>query len=398
MKIFLLTPVYATTTGKDAATPVVHYFAKEWVKQGHDVTVFHIDSVFPSFFYSVSRRFNQALSSMLNIALPSEKPKDYYKEVDGVKIYGISYTKYIPHSRISQKQKFRIIKFVSDVCKEKGEPDKFIGHWEIPQMDILPVLKEIHKRPIYLVLHSNNFLLEKRFGKDLESLINKFDGIGFRNQTAQKNFIHKYGAPRKSFIAYSGVSDLFIEQGLNHIPDFSGGISRFSFVGMLIERKHPVEVLGAIENVYKESDFNLVYIGDGDCKRKILDLHNSYGKHGNLTFTGRIRRENIIEYLKQSQIFIMISKGEIFGLVYLEAMSLGLIPIGSRGEGIDGIIVDGENGFLCEPGNQDELGRILSRLRSMSKEELSRLSHNARRTAESFSDFQVAKNYIESIK
>ena len=42
----------------------------------------------------------------------------------------------------------------------------------------------------------------------------------------------------------------------------------------------------------------------------------------------------------------MISQGEAFGLVYLEAMARGCITIASRGEGFDGIIKDGINGFL----------------------------------------------------
>ena len=35
MKLFVITPIYATTTEGDGATPLVHYFAQEWVKMGH---------------------------------------------------------------------------------------------------------------------------------------------------------------------------------------------------------------------------------------------------------------------------------------------------------------------------------------------------------------------------
>lgn len=60
MKIILLTPVYETTTGKNAATPAVHYFAKEWIKQGHSVTVFHID-FFPDIYNTISKHFHHKL-------------------------------------------------------------------------------------------------------------------------------------------------------------------------------------------------------------------------------------------------------------------------------------------------------------------------------------------------
>ena len=41
MRITILTPIYATTTEGAGATPVVHYFAREWVKMGHEVTVLY---------------------------------------------------------------------------------------------------------------------------------------------------------------------------------------------------------------------------------------------------------------------------------------------------------------------------------------------------------------------
>ena len=55
----------------------------------------------------------------------------------------------------------------------------------------------------------------------------------------------------------------------------------------------------------------------------------------------------------------MISKEETFGLVYLEAMSMGCITIASKNEGMEGIIIDGENGFLCTAGDDDELASII---------------------------------------
>ena len=41
MRIFLLTSVYPSSQAPTGTTPVVHYFAKEWVAAGHDVHVFH---------------------------------------------------------------------------------------------------------------------------------------------------------------------------------------------------------------------------------------------------------------------------------------------------------------------------------------------------------------------
>ena len=133
-------------------------------------------------------------------------------------------------------------------------------------------------------------------------------------------------------------------------------------------------------------------------RKNIEEIHQQLGCKGNVRFKGRIPREEIIQYLKQADVFVMISKAEIFGLVYLEAMALGLIPIGSRNEGIDGIICDGDNGFLCEAGNVDELTEILQKIKEMPSEQLVKISNKAKQTAQSYSDEGVAKYYLENLK
>lgn len=395
MKIFLLTPIYASTTGKDAATPVVHYFAKEWVKQGHDVTVFHLDPKYLSILYFFSKRFQHQLVSLLNFSVPLEKPKDYHANIDGVDVYGISYTKYVPHSRIGRREKNRIVELISNVVKEKGVPDIFIGHWTKPQLDILPEIKDIYHKPTCLVFHSNTFELDKSFGSDFKDKSSKIDILGFRNISAKETFEKRWWKPSKSFIAASGVSEEFIS---SPVISTKQPFNKFIFVGSLIPRKHPTEVLRVLEKVYSKEDFSMTYVGDGQCRSEIEEVYKNQGEHGTLSFTGRIPRKEVIGHLLKSNVFIMISSAEIFGLVYLEAMALGLIPIGSRGEGIDGIIKDGENGFLCKAGDEEELELILNRLKNMNPDEISRLSNNARITAMEYSDYNVAKKYIKNIE
>ena len=52
--------------------------------------------------------------------------------------------------------------------------------------------------------------------------------------------------------------------------------------------------------------------------------------------------------MRESDIFILPSRNETFGMVYMEAMASGCITVCSKNDGVDGIIRDGINGFLCE--------------------------------------------------
>ena len=396
MRIFLVTPIYANTTHGSGATPVVHYFAKEWVKMGNEVHVYHIRARFPRWFYSISRRFQHKLNTYFGSLVPTEYPNDLDFESDGVMIHRLAIKKYIPHSRYSRRTIDGIVDTIESGLSLYGAPDVIIGHWHNPSLDILIALKERLNIRTCLVLHENSFSMEKYYGRKTMDYLKQIDVIGFRNRVAQKNYIEKYGRPKSSFIAYSGVSSSFIDVGREYQPLFENGVNRFVYVGSLIARKYPEKIIRSLDAAYKGEPYFITYVGDGEEERAILCEKNDNSK-GTISFTGRIAREEIIDYLKEAQCFVMISRGEVFGLVYLEAMALGLIPIGSRNEGIDGIIVDGQNGFLCEAGNAEELTDIIQRLKHKSWAELNRLSQNAKKTAQDFSDSNVANHYLQSI-
>ena len=398
MQIFLFSSVYPSKYSTKGTTPVVHYFAKEWVSMGHSVHVFHIESAFPVFFYPLGKLFKKMLDSKLGHLVPTQAPKEYEEIKDGVRITHVSLRKLKPHGRFSHKQIFKMVNVVSTYIEKEGVPDCFVGHWDNPQLELLRLLKSKYNRPTCLVYHSNYFShLLRCFGKDTEALVNDVDLVGFRNITAQNEYEKQFGKPAHTFIAASGVSKPFIEAG-NSFEREIKNIGRFVYVGALIHRKYPVTVIEALNQSYKQQPFSVTYIGEGDDTKMIQKRYDKLGCQGSLTFTGRVPRKEVIEYLKQADVFVMISKGEIFGLVYLEAMAMGCITIAARHEGIDGIIVDGVNGFLCEAGNVEELTAIINKIRNLSPEELSAISIKAKETAIAYSDRNVAQDYFNELK
>lgn len=397
MKLFVLTPIYATTTLQQGATPVVHYFTREWVKMGHEVKVFHLGHKFPRPFYWISKRFQHQLNTRLGMLVPVEYPSDNDYETEGVGVCLRNIKKVKPHSRYSKKQIQYAFELIVEECDKNGVPDWFIGHWDNPQLELLCALKKRFNKPTCLVLHSNKFDFERLYGENAKTMLAQMDVIGFRNMAAQQDFENKYGKPKKSFIAYSGVSETFLNAGAKNIKSFTSPIRNFIFVGSLINRKYPTEIMTALSKVYPDGDFSMTYIGDGADKVRIEEEYKKQGEKGTLTFTGRIPREEIIEYLKKADVFVMISKGEIFGLVYLEAMALGVIPIGSKNEGIDGVIRNGENGFLCEAGNVEDLTNVLKKLKAMPTKQIEHISRYAKETANEYSDKGVAEKYLNTL-
>ena len=398
MNIILVTPIYATTTQGAAATPVVHYFTREWAKMGHSVKVYHFVPQFPKLFYRFAKFFQHQLNTRLGMLVPTEYPKDCDYVADGVNVCCRGLRKLKPHSRYSQKQIANAIRLIESDCETNGVPDVFVGHWDNPQLDILCALKGKFHKPVCLVLHNNKFHLEDIYGDQTREMLSQMDIVGFRNRAAQIDFEAKYGAPKSSFIAYSGVAQAFLDAGDPIHKAFEQPVHQFVFVGSLIARKFPRLIVQSLNKVYPDANYRMTYIGDG-AERDLIekDLAQLPIK-GEVLFTGRIPREQIIDHLRNADVFVMISKAEIFGLVYLEAMAMGVIPIGSKNEGIDGIVQDGVNGFLCKAGDVDELSAILARIREMNSESLSTISQNAKETAHRYSDASVANEYIKALQ
>ena len=396
MKIFLLTPIYATTTEGSGVTPVVHYFAKEWIKQGHEVFVFNLKAKFPSPYYWVAKIFKHSLYSKVGAPVPTQKPREKSCVMEGVNVRCVCLKKFVPHSEYCQSQIEHAVDVIRQCCDRYGVPDIFIGHWDNPQLNVLTRLKDLYNRPTAIVLHNNKFNYEKVYGTKAVDLLRKIDYIGFRSLIGKKNFEAKYFVPQHSFIASSGVPNNFIQAGKDFAPSFDNGVHNFVFVGSLISRKYPCEILKALSMVYKDKDFHVTFIGDGNERKAIETYATENGLKDNVIFTGRIGRDEVIKHLKNSEVFVMISSAEIFGLVYLEAMALGLIPIGSRDEGIDGIICHGENGFLCKAGDKYELSVILRQLIGMNKEQLLMISDKAKSTSLEYTDSNVAIRYLEN--
>ena len=277
MKIFVFTPIYATTTSKQGATPVVHYFTREWAKMGHKVTVFHFEAKYPRAMYIVGRLFRHYLNAKLGFLIPMERPKDEDYLADGVTVHKRCLKKIIPHSLYSKRQLKRAMEMIDRECELSGIPDWFVGHWDNPQLELLDGLKQRYGKPTCLVIHSNGLYYEKKYGEEGPQMLTNLDVIGFRSFVGQRNFEKRYGAPKCSFIASSGVSEAFLKAGAESNRVVQQPIHNFVFVGSLIARKYPSEIITALSRVYPDGNFCMTYIGDGAERAAIEEEHQRSG-------------------------------------------------------------------------------------------------------------------------
>ena len=400
MKILLLSTLYALPEEKILNnTNVCHSFAKEWVKQGNEVRVIYQYPIYHAFLHFVANLFEKFIANHFYGAVTAKRITSIDRfNVDGVDIIRIPLYKAIPHILFSPKNiKQHIDRIIQENEKDGFVPDVVVGHFFYPNIEIVANLKKKYNAKAAISVHYQGISIEKVYNdlmKNGPELIEAIDTWGYRSKPIQNYFEKVFGSKNNHFYCYSGVPSFFFGKDFKS-KDFSK-LTQFIYVGALIERKHPLAVLEALHKA-DGRDFSLAYIGVGKQQEKIQSYIESNSLQHNVTLWGHLERQEIVKHLEDAQVFVMISDKETFGLVYLEAMSKGCIVIASKGEGIDGIIQDGKNGFLCEPGNVNKLEKIIQKLNGMTPEKLQEISFNAYQTALNMTDEKVAKSYLESI-
>ncbi|OEY71863.1 glycosyltransferase [Salegentibacter salarius] len=125
----------------------------------------------------------------------------------------------------------------------------------------------------------------------------------------------------------------------------------------LLKLKNLDSVIVALS--YLKEDYVFDIYGEGPEMKNLNSLIEKLGLCDKIHLKGLVPHSKLLEVFKLYDLFIMPSFPETLGRVYFEAMASGLPVIGSKNTGIDGIISNGEEGFLIEPQDEDELQSVL---------------------------------------
>lgn len=400
MNILLITSIYPLPSSDNKGTKVCHFFAKEWMKMGHSVRVVHYQAVYPRPFYWAARLMRNFLAAKTGAVIYTRRDdKTLQYEMDGVPIVKIPLYKPIPHGKFSSRG---VKKSIEEIVKLNEQavftPDVIVGHFVNPQYEALFALKKHYAHvKTALVYHLPTEIknAKKVYGCRYDGLLAEIDILGFRNRSLLLNFKKVHNVEKMSFICYSGIPENYITQKNSH--NFDGNLNNFIYVGEMIERKYPTRIIDALQIVYPNGEFHINYVGTGQQLSVIEKKVKDSGLTKQVSLLGKIPRDDIQEKYDEAQCMIMISKDEAYGLVYLEAMARGCITIASRDEGMDGVIKDGINGFLCKAGDYQELATIIKRINALSREERMAISNKAIETAKWLTDANAAKMYIDDV-
>ena len=155
--------------------------------------------------------------------------------------------------------------------------------------------------------------------------------------------------------------------------------------------KRVQDIVETFSQVRRQLACKLLLVGDGPEMGRVIQQVRDLGLDDDVLFLGK--REGIAEFYNISDIKLLLSEKEAFGLVLLEAMACGVPVIGSNIGGMPEIIDPGVNGYLVELGDTQKAADYAVQMLS-DETQLEKLRQGALKTvSERFHSSKILEQY-----
>lgn len=262
-----------------------------------------------------------------------------------------------------------------DLAKHAGL-DILHVHYAIPHATSAVMARQIlasegRYLPIITTLHGTDITLigqDPSFAPVVTWSINQSDGVTAVSDYLRKETCEHFDVDRDIEVIPNFIdTDRFRRQDKEHFkqalcPNGEKVIVHISNFRPVKNAPKVVDIFHRVQN--GKSSVKLLLVGDGPDRVPAERRARELGVYDDVRFLGK--QDPVEEILSIADIFLMPSGSETFGLAALEAMSCHVPTVASNVGGLPELIVDGETGFLCTPGDLD---RFTSRTRQLLSDE-----------------------------
>jgi L-malate glycosyltransferase len=210
----------------------------------------------------------------------------------------------------------------------------------------LPFITTLHGTDITLVGVDPSYFAITKFS------IEKSDGITSISDYLRGQTVQVFGVPNEIRVIKN-----FVNCDLYHPDNEKKGAAAWAPNGekLLIHLsnfrpvKRVLDCIRILAETLKSTPAHLLMVGDGPDRGPAEHLARSLHIHEHVTFLGK--QNHVERLIPLAHVLLMPSEMESFGLVSLEAMACGVVPVATRVGGVPELITDGEDGFLEQPGD-----------------------------------------------
>ncbi len=246
-------------------------------------------------------------------------------------------------------------------------------HYAIPHATVAYLAKKIllsqgRYIPTITTLHGTDITLvgkEPAFKPVVEFAVNKSDGVTAVSESLKNDTLNEFNITEgKDIRVIYNFLDLarFRKANKDHFKKAiaPNGEKILIHTSNFRKVKRVDDVILAFKRIYEKVPSKLLLVGDGPQRANAERLCREIGLCDEIRFLGK--QEAVEELLAISDLFIMPSESESFGLAALEAMACEVPVISSNIGGLPEVNIHGETGFLSNVGEVDEMAANAIRL------------------------------------
>ena len=168
----------------------------------------------------------------------------------------------------------------------------------------------------------------------------------------------KKSVENKIFVIPNGVKS-FWKDNIFHSKRTLNKEIRLITVGRIENNKNQIVVAKAGE-ILKKENIRIKYLVVGEIKDEII--YNELTKYDFVSYIPYRKKEELIHLYRESDIFVMPSFKESFGLVYAEAMTQGLPVVYTKSQGFDEQFPEGTVGYHVDPNNPNDVAAAIKKI------------------------------------
>lgn len=258
-------------------------------------------------------------------------------------------------------------------------------HYAIPHASAAIQAKHIletygMKIPIVTTLHGTDITLlgkDKSFKPVIEYAINKSDAVTSVSLDLKKETLNHFKITKQIDVIPNFIdSNLYNKDGDKVLRSKFANTDEKILIHVSNFRKvkRVTDVVKIFEIVQKEIPSKLIMIGDGPERIQAEQLCRKLNISDRVKFMGKLK--SVEEFMSISDLFLLPSETESFGLVALEAMASGVSVISSNSGGLSEVNIDGITGYLSEVGDVKRMSENAINLLS-DNEKLEEFKENA---------------------
>src|SRR6202166_877684 len=241
-----------------------------------------------------------------------------------------------------------------------------------PKPRQLPFVTTLHGTDLTLVGQDRSYLPITRYS------IEQSDGVTAISQYLRERTVREFEVKNHIEVIYNFVNcDVYCldeKTFAERRAEFATNGARILIhVSNFRPVKRITDVIEIFDRVRKKIPSKLLLLGDGPDRSPAEWLAVQKGIHNDVIFLGK--REQVYETLGISDVLLMPSELESFGLAALEAMACEVVPVATRVGGVPEVIEHEKSGFLADVGAVETMARYAieilkdeTRLRAMGKQ------------------------------